>query len=87
MVPRTAGLDAFLGDAENLGKGLGAAMIGRFVRTVVFADPNVTHCIVDPDPANVRAIKGFARAGFRPVENNLMVMENPSPANGGRGSL
>ena len=72
--PEAAGLDAFLGDAENLGKGLGADMIRAFVRTVVFADPNVALCVVDPDPANARAVKGFARAGFQPAGNNLMVM-------------
>jgi RimJ/RimL family protein N-acetyltransferase len=73
--PETAGLDAFLGDAENLGKGLGAAMIAAFVRTVVFADPGIARCVVDPDPANARALKAFARAGFHPAETNLMVMK------------
>jgi RimJ/RimL family protein N-acetyltransferase len=71
-------LDAFLGDEENLGKGLGAEMIAGFVRTVVFADSTLKLCVVDPDPANRRAIRTFARAGFRPVENDLMVIENPS---------
>lgn len=76
--PGTVGLDAFLGDADSLGKGLGAEMIGSFVRTVVFDDPKVTVCVVDPDPANTRAIMGFTRAGFQPAANNLLVMENPS---------
>jgi aminoglycoside 6'-N-acetyltransferase-1b/aminoglycoside 6'-N-acetyltransferase-2 len=83
--PDTVGLDAFLGNVESLGKGLGAEMIGGFVRTIVFDDPRVAFCVVDPDPANTRAIESFTRAGFRPAENNLMVTENPSIASRGRG--
>ncbi len=72
--PDAAGLDAFLGDAETLGRGLGAEMIRAFVHKVVFADPTVTLCVVDPDPANARALKSFGRAGFCPAGNDLMVM-------------
>lgn len=73
--PEAVGLDAFLGDAETLGQGLGSGMIRAFVRDVVFADPSVALCVVDPDPANLRAVAGFARAGFRPVpEQRVMVL-------------
>jgi RimJ/RimL family protein N-acetyltransferase len=85
--PDAVGLDAFLGEGESLGKGLGAEMIGRFVRTVAFADPQVAVCVIDPAPANTRAIKGFTRAGFRPAENDLLVITNPSPAKGVEGFL
>ena len=73
--PDAVSLDAFLGDAESLGKGLGAGMIRAFVRQIVFADPSVALCAVDPDPVNVRAVAAFSRAGFRPVpEQRLMVL-------------
>jgi RimJ/RimL family protein N-acetyltransferase len=73
--PDAVGLDAFLGDADKLGKGLGAGMIRAFVREIVFADPSVMLCVVDPDPANLRAVAAFSRAGFRPVpEQRLMVL-------------
>ncbi len=60
------GIDQFLAEPADLGKGLGTAMIGAFVARL-FDDPGVTVVQTDPDPANARAIRCYARAGFRPV--------------------
>ena len=57
-------IDQFLADADQLGRGLGTAMVRAFVRQL-FADPEVTRVQTDPAPENVRAIRCYEKAGFR----------------------
>ncbi len=63
--PGARGIDQFLGEAADLGKGLGRAMIGSFLE-VLFADPAVTVVQTDPDPANHGAIRCYLACGFQP---------------------
>lgn len=60
------GIDQFLADGEQLGKGLGTAMVRAFVAQL-FLDPAVTRVQTDPDPKNARAIRCYEKAGFRAV--------------------
>ena len=60
-----AGVDLFVADEELTGKGLGTEVLRRFVRDVVFASPEVTACIADPDVRNAASIRAFEKAGFR----------------------
>jgi RimJ/RimL family protein N-acetyltransferase len=64
--PGAQGIDQFLAEADQLGRGLGRAMIRAFVRRL-FAEPGVTVVQTDPDPRNERAIRYYAAAGFCPV--------------------
>lgn len=64
--PGVRGIDQFLASADDLGHGLGTAMLRAFVGQV-FADPGVTRIQVDPDPGNARAIRCYERVGFRSV--------------------
>jgi RimJ/RimL family protein N-acetyltransferase len=64
--PGARGIDQFLTEADQLGRGLGRAMIRAFVRRL-FADPGVTVIQTDPDPRNERAIRCYTAAGFYPV--------------------
>ena len=64
--PGVRGIDQFLANAEDLGRGLGGAMIRAFVERL-FADPAVTRIQTDPSPANRRAIRCYEKAGFRAV--------------------
>jgi aminoglycoside 6'-N-acetyltransferase Ib len=64
--PGARGIDQFLAEADQLGRGLGRAMIRAFVDQL-FADPAVTLVQTDPDPRNERAIRCYAAAGFYPV--------------------
>ena len=64
--PGVRGIDQFLAHAEQLGRGLGTAMIRAFVRRL-FADPAVTRVQTDPSPGNARAIRCYEKAGFRAV--------------------
>jgi RimJ/RimL family protein N-acetyltransferase len=61
--PGTRGIDQFLADADQLGRGLGSAMVDAFVRRL-FQDPAVTKIQTDPSPQNERAIRCYRRAGF-----------------------
>jgi RimJ/RimL family protein N-acetyltransferase len=64
------GIDQFLANAEQLGKGMGSSMVRQLV-THVFADPAVTKVQTDPSPRNARAIRAYERAGFRRVAEVL----------------
>ena len=65
--PGARGIDQFLADAEQLGRGLGTAMVRAFVDWL-FEDPAVTHIQTDPHPDNARAIRCYEKAGFRAIK-------------------
>jgi RimJ/RimL family protein N-acetyltransferase len=60
----TTGIDLFVADEERTGKGFGSGLIRRFVDEIVFARPETTACIADPEPANAASIRAFEKAGF-----------------------
>ena len=64
--PGARGIDQFLANADDLGRGLGTSMVRAFVE-FLFQDPAVTHIQTDPDPRNPRAIRCYEKAGFRAV--------------------
>jgi RimJ/RimL family protein N-acetyltransferase len=64
--PGARGIDQFLADEGQLGRGLGRAIARAFVAQL-FADPQVTTVQTDPSPDNARAIRCYLRAGFMPV--------------------
>jgi RimJ/RimL family protein N-acetyltransferase len=82
--PGVRGIDQFLADASDLGRGLGTAMIRAFV-AMLFRDPAVTRIQTDPQPENARAIRCYEKAGFRAVREVdtpdgralLMICERP----------
>ena len=58
----TRGLDQFIGEADMLGRGHGAAFIRAFTEQLLAkGTPRV---VIDPDPANARAIRAYEKAGF-----------------------
>lgn len=64
--PGVVGIDQFLADGDRLGRGLGTAMVSAFVARLL-EDPEVTEVRVDPRPDNLRAIRCYAKVGFREV--------------------
>jgi RimJ/RimL family protein N-acetyltransferase len=64
--PGVRGIDQFLAHPEQLGRGLGTAMVRAFVEHL-FADPAVTRIQTDPSPRNSRAIRSYEKAGFHRV--------------------
>ena len=73
--PGARGMDQFLAHPEDLGRGLGSAMIRAFVQEL-FLDPSVTKVQVDPSPHNERAIRSYVRAGF----HDLGAIDTPDGA-------
>lgn len=61
--PGVRGVDQFLANREQLGQGLGSAMVRAFV-AMLFADPRVTRVQTDPAPGNARAVRAYEKAGF-----------------------
>ena len=64
----TAGVDIVIGEEELTGKGLGTEILRRFVDEIVFARPETTACVADPDPRNISSVRAFEKAGFHAVE-------------------
>ena len=64
--PGVRGIDQYLADAGQLGRGLGTRMVRSFVQRL-FEDPAVTRVQTDPSPANGRAIRCYEKAGFSAV--------------------
>jgi aminoglycoside 6'-N-acetyltransferase len=62
--PGLRAFDAWIGDAKDRGRGLGAAMI-RAALNIAFADPAVSAVMIDPLVSNTRAIRFYQRCGFR----------------------
>jgi RimJ/RimL family protein N-acetyltransferase len=62
--PGARGVDQFLAHADQLNRGIGSAMV-RVFTDQLFADPAVTRIQTDPSPRNARAIRCYAKAGFR----------------------
>jgi RimJ/RimL family protein N-acetyltransferase len=74
--PGTRGIDQFLAHAEQLGRGLGTAMVSAFVAQL-FQDPAVTKVQTDPSPMNERAIRCYRRAGFV-IEREVTTPDGPA---------
>ncbi len=64
--PGARGIDQFLANDTQLGRGLGTQMIREFVAQL-FADPAVTKVQTDPDPTNTRAVRSYEKVGFRAI--------------------
>ena len=64
--PGVRGIDQFLAHGEQLNRGIGRTMVRAFTAQLL-ADPAVSLVQTDPSRDNVRAIRCYAHAGFRPV--------------------
>ncbi len=59
------GVDLSIGEAGKLSTGIGSAALIAFVAYLRGLGHETI--IIDPDPANARAVRAYAKAGFRPV--------------------
>ena len=59
------GVDLSIAEAGRLGRGLGSRALVAFV-AMLRAEGHET-IVIDPDPANARAVRAYEKAGFRPI--------------------
>lgn len=59
------GIDLSVSDPERLSKGVGSRVLRAFAERVQSAGHRFI--IIDPDPANGRAVAAYRKAGFRPI--------------------
>ncbi len=59
------GVDLSLADGERLGRGIGSAVLRLFCEELVMRGHATI--VIDPDPANTRAVAAYRKAGFRPL--------------------
>ncbi|MBR0990959.1 GNAT family N-acetyltransferase [Bradyrhizobium japonicum] len=69
------GLDQFIGEADMLGRGHGSAFICAFIDEL-FAG-GVPRIVIDPNPANARAIRAYEKAGFVP-QHAIVTPDGPA---------
>ncbi|MEK7571879.1 MAG: GNAT family N-acetyltransferase [Patescibacteria group bacterium] len=74
-----AGVDLFVGDPKLMGKGFGTMMIKKFLQEIIFVDPGIKKCFIDPEPNNKRAIRAYEKAGFRYVKT-VQMPDEPDPS-------
>ncbi len=63
--PGARGIDQYLANEAQLGRGLGSEMVRQFLARTFAEDPTVTKVQTDPAPHNARAIRAYEKAGFR----------------------
>ena len=65
LPPEAVGLDLSIGDPAMLSKGIGSAALAALARRL--HDEGHRTLIIDPDPANLRAVRAYEKAGFRVI--------------------
>lgn len=71
----TRGLDQFIGEADMLGCGHGSAFIRAFIDQLFAC--GVPRIVIDPSPANPRAIRAYEKAGFVP-QHEIVTPDGPA---------
>lgn len=67
----TLGIDISIGVPDLLGKGHGSAIVRQFAGQLF--DEGAPRVIIDPDPANIRAIRAYEKAGFTAFDTRTSI--------------
>ena len=67
----TLGIDISIGRPDLVGKGHGSAIIRQFAEMLF--EEGAPRIVIDPDPANGRAIRAYEKAGFRAFDTRTSV--------------
>jgi RimJ/RimL family protein N-acetyltransferase len=59
------GVDLSIGDPDRLARGIGSGVLRAFTADLV--EQGHRTIVIDPDPANGRAVRAYEKAGYRPV--------------------
>ncbi|CAN7631729.1 GNAT family N-acetyltransferase [Rhizobium sp. LjRoot254] len=86
LPPETLGIDLSIGDPAKLSQGIGSTALAAFV--AVLRSQGHQSIIIDPDPANVRAVRAYGKAGFQPIPellgragDDVLIMQHHLKAN------
>lgn len=63
------GVDLSIGPADLLSRGIGSGALAAFV-ALLRSEGHLT-ILIDPDAANLRAVRAYEKAGFRPIPEFL----------------
>ncbi len=66
-----AALDVFIGEKDRTSRGLGPLVIKTFLLEHVFKYFDAV--FVDPDTANIKAIRAYEKAGFKKVKEGTII--------------
>jgi aminoglycoside 6'-N-acetyltransferase len=69
LPPETIGVDLSIGPADQLSRGIGTVALAAFV--AMLRATGFSEIIIDPDPANLRAVRAYEKAGFRAIPELL----------------
>jgi aminoglycoside 6'-N-acetyltransferase len=70
---KLAALDIFIGEEDAIGKGVGVKAMQELLEKHILTE--FEGCLVDPDLANVSAIRAYEKAGFKRKDvNGSMIM-------------
>jgi RimJ/RimL family protein N-acetyltransferase len=82
----TVGIDLSIGDPAKLSQGIGSTALTAFV--AVLRELGHQTIVIDPDPANVRAVRAYEKAGFAPIAelegrtgDDVLIMQHHLKAN------
>jgi RimJ/RimL family protein N-acetyltransferase len=64
LPPNVAGIDLFIGEDDARHRGFGPLILDAFIAELAAAGPSIAAVMVDPDPANLAAIRAYEKAGF-----------------------
>lgn len=67
----TRGIDQLIGEADLIGRGHGSAFIRLFVQRLFEA--GAPRVVTDPNARNARALRAYAKAGFRPIDHRVTI--------------
>jgi aminoglycoside 6'-N-acetyltransferase len=74
----TYAMDMFIGDREYIGRGLGPAIIRKFLNEVVFQKEDCNICIVGLEKDNHAAIRAYEKVGFTYLKT-IQSVGSPEP--------
>lgn len=67
----TRGIDQFIGEPKLISQGHGTAFIRLFVESLFKV--GAPRIITDPNPRNSRAIRAYAKAGFKEIDRRMTI--------------
>ena len=66
----TLGIDLSIGEADMIHRGHGSAILSALA--AMLFDEGAPRLVIDPDPANLAAIRAYEKAGFRAFDTRLI---------------